>query len=205
VSISVAAVELEPNTGVVFTNSGLSDEDTNISFDDLSEEDRIFFKKLTLVLDGYKTNEAGEIIFTYSTDDLYKFGFNEKEIERLNELNKMVCGTVLPDSDRIPMNPVQSRIFVKDWKVWFTCDDVANLLLTAASLGPEALYITIVGLSTAVGGAVGTVLSVFIDAIGIPSLGGLCYLIIQAVANHQGIYFGLEMNGVFPTVDCGTW
>lgn len=196
-SISAAAVELPPkynaNTDVVFSSS------------DLSEEDLAFFEKLALVYDGYKSDESGEIIFTYSTEDLRKLGFTEKEIERLNEINEIVCGTILPDSDRIPMNPVQSAMFVQDWKIWFTYDDVMRILVPAEMMGPEALCTAIVALSTAIGCVVGGTLSGILSAIGVPSLGAICYMVIQASANHQGVYIGLEMNNVFPNVVFGTW
>lgn len=204
-SVGAAAVELEPNTDAVFTNDVLIDEDTNISFDDLSEEDQIFLKKMTLIYDGYDTNEAGEIIFTYSTEDLRKLGFTEKEIERLNEINEIVCGTILVESDRIPTNPVQPAMFVKDWKIWFTYDDVMRILVPAATMGADSLYAAIVALSTAIGGVVGGGLATALGIVGVPSLGYLCYLALQAGVNHQGVYIGVEMNGAFPIIDCGTW
>ena len=196
-SLSVSAAELPPeynaNTDVVFSSSSFS------------EEDLAFFEKLALVYDGYKSNQAGEIVFTYSTENLYELGFTEKEIEQLNEINKTVCGTVLPDSSETPANFTQREMFVSGCKVYFTYDDVMRLLVPAAMMGPEALYVAMVTLSTLVGGVVGGTLASILGAIGAPSLGYLCYLALQAAANHQGVYIGIKMNGIFPIIDCGTW
>lgn len=171
-----------------------------ISSENFSAEDVAFFEKMSLVFDGYTSNEAGEICFTYSIASLYELGFSESEISKLATLNEEICGTILTDE-----NIAQSKIFVEDGKVWFTYDDVMSFLFAAATVGPEALYAAIVALGSVSLGPVGTAIAAIVGVIGAPSLASFCYQIIQAVANQQGVYIGVEMNGIFPNIVSGTW
>lgn len=180
--------DAENNAGVVFSNSSFS------------EEDRAFFEKMSLVFDGYTTNKAGEIVFTYSNNSLYELGFTESEATRLAALNATICGTVLSDEDS-----VSSRMFVEDGKIWFTYDDVMAFLFAAASVGPSAMYAALVALGSVSLGPVGTAIAAIVGVIGAPSLASFCYQVIQAVANQQGVYIGVEMNGIFPNIVSGTW
>lgn len=190
-------------TTISASAASIPDSDNNIviSTEDFSSADLQFFNKLSLVLDGYYTNDAGEISFSYTTEELANLGFTTTEINQLLKINNRVCGTVLPEQDTF----IQTRIFVQDGKVWFDNADIHALLLGAASLGPEALYAAIVAISSAAAGPAGTILSALLGAFGAASLVYLCNLIIQAAANGQGIYIGIEMNGVFPNIVADTW
>ena len=191
-SVPAFAAEATPtaanNSGVVFSGSSFS------------AEDRAFFEKMSLVFDGYTTNEAGEIIFTYTDASLAELGFSENEAARLNELNETICGVVLSDEAS-----VTTRMFVEDGKVWFTYDDVMSFLFAAASVGPSAMYAALVALGSVSLGPVGSAIATILGILGAPSLASFCYQVIQAVANQQGVYIGVEMNGIFPNIVCGTW
>lgn len=193
-SMSVTAFAAEPassnenNSAVIFSD------------DSFSSEDRVFFEKMSLVFDGYTTNEAGEIVFTYSNTSLAELGFNENEIARLNSLNETICGVALTDN-----TSVAARMFVEDGKIWFTYDDVMAFLFAAASVGSSAMYAALVALGSVSLGPVGTAIAAIVGVIGAPSLASFCYQVIQAVANQQGVYIGVEMNGIFPNIVSGTW
>lgn len=190
-------------TTVSASAANIPDSDNNmvVSLEDFSNTDLQFFDKFSSVLNGYYTNEFGEISFSYTPEDLAALGFSETDLRTLAEINSRVCGTIIPEEDTI----VLTRVFLEDGKVYFDNADIHALLLGAASLGPEALYAAIVGISTLVGGPVGTAVSGILGFLGAASLGYLCYLIIQAAANGQGIYIGIEMNGIFPNIVSGTW
>lgn len=174
---------------------------TTITMDDFSDADIQFFNKFVGVLDGYYTSESGEMNFSYTNADLTRLGFTPADIGKLTEINSRVCGLVLPEDDTF----IMTRVFVEDGKVWFDNGDIQAFLFAAASIGPEALYAALVGLGTLFGGMIGTTITAFVGALGGASLTYLCYLIIQATANGQGIYIGIEMNGVFPNIVAGTW
>jgi len=169
--------------------------------DDFSDADIQFLNKFVGVLNGYYTNESGEMSFSYTNAELTRLGFTSADIGKLTEINSRVCGIVLPEDDTF----IMTRVFVEDGKVWFDNGDIHAFLLAAATVGPEALYAAIVGLGTLLGGVVGTTITAILGALGAASLTYLCYLIIQAAANGQGIYIGIEMNGVFPNIVSGTW
>lgn len=177
-----------------------SNSDVVFSGNNFSAEDRIFFEKMSLVFDGYTTTETGEIIFTYSNTNLTKLGFNENEVARLNALNETICGVVLTGD-----SSVTTRIHVEGGKVWFTYDDVMAFLFAAASVGPSAMYAALVALGSVSLGPAGTAITAIVGIIGAPSLASFCYQVIQAVANKQGVYIGIEMNGIFPNIVSGTW
>lgn len=190
-------------TTISASAANIPDGDNNmvVSLEDFSNTDLQFFSKFSSVLNGYYTNEFGEISFSYTSEDLTDLGFTETDILTLAEINSRVCGTTISEEDTI----IQPRIFLEGGKVYFDNADIHALLLGAASLGPEALYAAIVGISTLVGGPVGTAISGILGFLGAASLGYLCYLIIQASVNGQGIYIGVEMNGIFPNIVAGTW
>ncbi len=96
-------------------------------------------------------------------------------------------------------------MFVEDGKIWFTYDDVMSFLFAAASVGSSAMYAALVALGSVSLGLVGTAIATVVGIIGAPSLASFCYQVIQAVANYQGGYIGVEMNGIFPNIVCGTW
>lgn len=192
VSSTVFADGYNPNT----------ETSTEITFSDsfLSETDRAFLKKMGQVFDGYTTNEKGEIIFTYSSDELRKIGFNDDEINRLEKLNQMICGTILSDEAK-----PSTRVSVEGGIIYFTYDDVVTLFSAAVIAGPEAVYAALVALGSVSLGPVGTAVAAVIGIIGAPTLASFCYQVTQALANQQGVYIGVETNGGFPNIVCGTW
>lgn len=190
-------------TAVPVSAAGFSSNEmlTTITMDDFSDADVQFLNKFVSVLDGYYTSENGEISFSYTDSELANLGFTPEDLGKLDEINSQVCGIVISEDD----NTIMARIFVEDGKIYFDNGDVHAFLFAAASVGPEALYAAIVGLGTLLGGAVGTTITAILGALGAASLSYLCYLIIQAAANGQGIYIGIEMNGIFPNFVAGTW
>ncbi len=54
-------------------------------------------------------------------------------------------------------------------------------------------------------GPVGAAIASAVGILGFPSLAGFTYSILQAVSNKQGVYLGVEMNGVFPNIVSGTY
>ena len=192
VSAIAFAAESNPSTNI--------NPDTIFSKDSLSETDQRFLEKMAQVFDGYTTNDNGEITFTYSREDLQEFGFDDSEIARLLDLNQIICGTILPEETNI-----STRLSVQDGKIYFTYDDVITFLSAAAIAGPEAVYAALVALGSVSLGPVGTAIAGVVGLIGAPSLVGFCYQITQAVANQQGVYIGVEMNGAFPNIVSGTW
>ncbi|MEK3978887.1 hypothetical protein MKY37_07270 [Psychrobacillus sp. FSL K6-2836] len=77
---------------------------------------------------------------------------------------------------------------VKDWKVYFSLDEVEMYFFAAAATGPVA-----------------TTISLVLTIIGTATLVNLCYLITQAVVQKKGIYIGISWNGAFPNYAQGTW
>lgn len=173
----------------------------SISMEDFSDDDLQFLNKFASVFDGYYTSENGEIGFSHTNADLANLGFTAADIDRLTEINSRVCGIIIPEEDTL----IQTRAFIEDGKIYFDNGDVIDFLLAATTAGPEALYAAFVGLGTLLGGVVGTTVTGILGAFGAASLAYLCYLIIQAAANGQGIYIGIEMNGIFPNIVSGTW
>lgn len=182
------------------------DSNTNIyqfSFDELSEQDQEFLEKMTLVFDGFTSDNSGKIIFTYSDQDLVNnFGFTSEEVDRLNEIVDAVSTSSVNFNDEYAVSPY---IFYEGGIVYFTNDDVDAFLFAAASVGPEAVYAALMALGTVSLGPVGTALTIAVGALGFPSLAQFCYYVIQAATMNQGVYIGVEMNGVFPNIISGTW
>lgn len=172
-----------------------------ITMDDFSDADIQFLNKFVGVLDGYYTSDTGVMGFSYTNAELANLGFTPADIGKLTEINSRVCGHVLSEDDTFGM----TRVFIEDGKIWFDNGDIYAFLFAAASVGPDALYAAFVGLGTLLGGLVGTTITGILGFLGAASLSYLCYLIIQAAVNGQGIYIGVEMNGIFPNFVAGTW
>jgi len=186
----------------------LSDTQANhFSMDNISESDQEFLKKMVQVFDGYVTNAAGVITFTYSDEQLSEIGFTQTEITELSEINSAVCGVSMTDADdNYESNTaITPQMFVEDGIVYFDNADVDAFLFAAASLGPEAVYAALVALGSVTLGPVGTVIVTIVGLIGAPSLASFCYYVIQAATYGEGVYIGVEMNGVFPNIISGTW
>lgn len=170
----------------------------------LTESDKSFMEKMLSVLDGYITI-GDEITFTYSDADLISLGFSSTDIATLDEINRSVCGVVYKAPPDINANTPVPLIHTEGFVIYFDPGEVVDFLFAAATVGPEALYAAFVGLGTLFGGPIGSAITAIAGWLGLASFGGLCYLIIQAVSNGQGIYFGVEFNKGFPNIVSGYW
>lgn len=94
---------------------------------------------------------------------------------------------------------------VKDWKVYFSLDEVKMYFFAAAATGPVALAAALNSVVFLLGGPVATTISLVLTIIGTATLVNLCYLITQAVVQKKGIYIGISWNGAFPNYAQGTW
>lgn len=164
-----------------------------------TESDMTFLEKLTTVYDVFELDDEGVLILTSSLDEIQvRAGFSDAEMLRFNEMmefNKDNPAVATEDS-------IQPRLHVEDWKVYFTYDDVAMYLSAAAAIGPAAITAALSALATTAAPGVGTVIGAIV---GYVVSADLCYLVIQAGIKHQGIYIGLDWNGVFPNYTQGTW
>ena len=102
-------------------------------------------------------------------------------------------------------NMITPMMHVSGGKIWFTYSDIVGTLTSAAMIGPAAVYAAFVGLGSISLGPVGTAITAAVGVLGFPSLAGFTYSILQASINRQGVYMGVEMNGVFPNIVSGTW
>jgi hypothetical protein len=142
-------------------------------------------------------DSLANIKIKYSLDDAY--------IKQLNALlafaqkrtpvnmSSQIKGTVSPD------------VYASNWKVYFTNSDVNAFLFASAEIGPAALDAALDGIATMMGGPVGTVIGLVLDVIGAASMANLCYLIVQAEYNGEGVYIGIDWNGPFPNYTQGLW
>ncbi len=89
--------------------------------------------------------------------------------------------------------------------IYFTYDDVLNFLYGAAIAGPWAIMAAVTAVASIMGGPVGFVIGVIVSIIGGTTIANLAYLILQAVSRHQGIYFGITWNWIWPNWTQGTW
>lgn len=197
-SISATAFAADSTTSEVFNNTNA----ITFSANNITKSDQDFLDKMSKIFDGYVTSETGVIEFTYTDEELTNIGFTQTEIEKLTEINNSICGTRLPaESDTIP----SSRIHLKGATVYFTNNDVDAFLFSAAVIGPQALYAALVALGSVSLGPVGTAITAVVGILGAPSLASFCYYVVQAGINDQGVYIGIQMNGIFPIIVSGTW
>lgn len=153
-------------------------------------------------------DSEGNLILTKSIDELKdKYGFDEAFVSRLDtvlnsRLSKQISRSISETSiENNGLNPELRRIHVKNWKVYFTYNDVMATLFAAAQVGPAAITAALTALGSAYPG-VGTVIGA---AIGLFGGGTIVYWVLQAAANKQGFYIGIDWNGSFPNPVIGTW
>ena len=79
--------------------------------------------------------------------------------------------------------------------MYFTYDEVIDLFLAAASIGPAALVASLSALGTSIGGPVGGAISAIVGYI---SGADFMYLVLRASAMEKGIYIGIDWDGNFP-------
>jgi len=100
---------------------------------------------------------------------------------------------------------VQPNLSSNGTVLYLTYSDMVGFLFTAAVAGPWALVAAINAMGWLFGGPIGGAVTLIMSVIGITTVAGLAYLIIQAHALHQGVYFGITWNWVFPNYVQGTW
>lgn len=176
---------------------------SNIDFFNLAlnPQQQLFINKLTQIYSYFYFNDNNKLTLLIDYDTLKaKYGFTTADIITIDSMLKapaLYLDTEIPN--------IQSRMYVKGSKVYFTHADVVSALYSAALIGPSAIYAAIVGLGTISLGPVGTAIAATVGALGFPSLSGFTYQVIQATSNGQGVYLGVEMNGLFPNIVSGTF
>lgn len=163
-----------------------------------------YHQKLNQVLDKYSfvedENGMMKLTFSLTKEELVnQYNFTSEEAERL--LREVYYAPELLKEDP---GYNGERLHFSKGIIYFNRGDVEQTLNWAASLGPAAMYGVLVGISSGLGPA-GTLASSVLGVIGLPSLASFCYVVLQAVANKQGVYLGLTFNGGFPNIQFGYW
>ncbi|WP_234124660.1 hypothetical protein [Clostridium hydrogenum] len=189
--------------------SNLPSSSANLSNLKISSEARNSMKKMadSGLLKDFKFDKNGKLVLKDSIADAkIKYSLNDSDV---NNLKKMLAFAQQRKSINISSQSkskvISPNVYVSNWKVYFSNEDVNAYLFAAAETGPEALAAALDGLATLMGGPVGTVIGVVLDVLGASALARLCYLIIQAEVNDQGIYIGINWNGGFPNYTDGNY
>ena len=193
----------------------------------LDQETKNFLQTMTEsgVLKEISSGPDGKMVLLNEDESYLKltYGLNDEFILLLKEIvkdanNKGVLqggqeqlNTRLTSSQSSSIyNPIQNvvspQVFLQDSKIYFTQADIDLYLFVAAGIGPEALAAALSALAFLFGGPVGSIITFALTLIGIGTLTNLCYLIIQAKVNKRnGVYIGLNWDGIFPNYSQGTW
>ncbi|MBO0432092.1 hypothetical protein [Enterococcus sp. DIV0660C] len=167
---------------------------------DLNSQQQLFMNKLTHIYPYFYFNH-NQLALSIDYDTLKtEYGFTDDDIVTIDSMLK--APAISWDNET---SNIQSRMYVKGSKVYFTHADVVSALYSAALIGPSAIYAALVGLGTISLGPVGTAIAAAVGVLGFPSLAGFTYQVIQAASNGQGVYLGVEMNGIFPNIVSGTF
>lgn len=155
----------------------------------------------------FEFNKNGKLVLKDSINNIkVKYSLDDSSVHELKALlafaQKRNSVNVSPESKNQVISP---NVYVSNWKVYFSNDDINAFLFASAQIGPAALAAALDGVATLMGGPVGTTIGVVLDVLGASALSRLCYLIIQAEANDQGIYIGISWNGGFPNYTDGTY
>jgi len=175
--------------------------------DYIDDEDLEFFSKLEKVLDEFTLSKDGTLELKKSLIEIQEeAGFSKAEMvifEDMLGFNKEnpAIGITQIDS-QIDESAISTKVYVEDWKVYFTYDEVLTLLFAAAQIGPAAMVAALSALGTAIGGLVGTTVAAILGYI---TAASFCYLVIRAVSMKKGVYIGLDWDGPFPVIADGTW
>ncbi|QSZ27663.1 hypothetical protein ACETAC_01805 [Aceticella autotrophica] len=162
----------------------------------------------------FSLNKDGKITLDKSYDSLKsEYNLDESDINNLKivaaSLEKINYNGNIKNINQNNIisskNVISPMLSVSGWKIYFTYNDVVNYLGAAASAGPIYMIAALDALGVLTGGAVGTVIDLILDIVGAASMANLCYLAIQAMHYHEGIYIGIEWNGVFPNYVQGFW
>jgi hypothetical protein len=100
---------------------------------------------------------------------------------------------------------VSPNISVNGTVIYFTFSDVGSLLIRAAAMGPVALLAALNGIAWMFGGPIGGTIGLVLSIVGMATIADMAVLIVQGYARHQGIYFGITWNWIFPSYVQGNW
>lgn len=170
--------------------------------DYLTKDDLEFMKKLQSIYPYFAIDNNGKLYLTVEINELQsKFQLDEQFIQKLNDILQSPISNNNLHSYSSGSNLGLRRVFVKNWKIYFSYEEVESLFVAAANAGPAAMTATFaaIGIMYPVfGSVVGTI-------IGIVGGGTLCYHVLQAAARRQGLYVGVDWNGPFPIPTLGNW
>lgn len=166
----------------------------------LSEADNDFINKVVSVSEYWYFDENNNLALNLTENQLKTtYEFSD---EQYNRLTSEIIGYSLPDVSSEP-----APAFVEDGTLYITYDDLTvgmfAAVAAAATVGPAALEAALVALASALGGPVGTILSLILTVIAAPSLVELAGRIIYAVATQQGIYIRPVLS--YPPLEIGYW
>lgn len=170
--------------------------------DYLTKDDLEFMKKLQSIYPYFAIDNNGKLYLTVEINELQsKFQLDEQFIQKLNDILQSPISNNNLHSYSSGSNLGLIRVFVKNWKIYFSYEEVESLFVAAANAGPAAMTATFaaIGIMYPVfGSVVGTI-------VGIVGGGTLCYHVLQAAARRQGLYVGVDWNGPFPIPTLGNW
>lgn len=170
--------------------------------DYLTKDDLEFMKKLQSIYPYFAIDNNGKLYLTVEINELQsKFQLDEQFIQKLNDILQSPISNNNLHSYSSGSNLGLRRVFVKNWKIYFSYEEVESLFVAAANAGPAAMTATFaaIGIMYPVfGSVVGTI-------IGIVGGGTICYHVLQAAARRQGLYVGVDWNGPFPIPTLGNW
>lgn len=170
--------------------------------DYLTKDDLEFMTKLQSIYPYFAIDNNGKLYLTLEINELKsKFQLDEQFIQKLNDILQSSISNNNLHSYSIGSNLGLRRVFAKNWKIYFSYEEVESLFVAAAHIGPAAM--------TAAFAAIGIMYPVFGSIVGtvIGILGGgtICYWVLQAATRRQGLYIGVDWNGPFPNPAIGTW
>lgn len=186
-----------------FTPSTEAIEFTNKMFSSGLISEFSFDKKGELALKDSLENIKAK----YNLDDAYmqKLELVLKNGQKTNIVNNGATQNQNIGTTKNQNNVIQPNLSVSGATVYFTNSDVTAFLFAAASVGPAAVFAALDALATITGGLVGTAIVTILGIIGFASLAQFTYYIIQAEYYGQGVYIGIQWNGLFPNIVQGTW
>lgn len=159
----------------------------------INEDGVRLLNRIDDISSGFYLSE-NKLYLSYSDECLLEeYGFSVDDITKVHAILALQHSTL----GGFP----QTRLHVSDWKIYFTYDEVCTLLWQAALAGPAAITAALTALGS-VYPVVGNIIGAIIGVIG---AGTICYVVLQAVANKQGIYIGIDWNGAFPNPAFGYW
>lgn len=134
-----------------------------------------------------KLNEQGSIYF--EENDLANL--NEDELNLVSSMTDI--SSIYPYTETINQNIPQTRVTVKNWRIYFTYSEVRQYFSGAAAIGPHAVYAAMIALGSVIGGPLGTGISALLGAVG----GSVLYSnVIKALNNRRGMYIGFTGCGL---------